>query len=94
MKPCVRQPNRMLGRVVFRTLAAAVTPGVLLCCPLPPSAATCTRTPLQLLYMVGLPFPLRWGLRAYSQLLHQHTRRKIRICRATGDITRVGVGVS
>jgi hypothetical protein len=33
--------------------------------------------------MVGLPFPLRWGFRACMQLLHQHTRRKIRMCRAT-----------
>lgn len=42
---------------------------------------------LQLLYMVGLPFPLRWTVRAAMQLLHQHTRRKIRMCRAT-DVPR------
>lgn len=33
--------------------------------------------------MVGLPFPLRWAFRAWMQLLHQYTRRKIRLCRAT-----------
>lgn len=42
---------------------------------------------MQLLYLVGLPFPLRWGFRAWMQLLHQHTRRKIRLCRAT-DVPR------
>jgi hypothetical protein len=42
---------------------------------------------LQLLYLVGLPFPLRWTVRAAMQLLHQHTRRKIRMCRAT-DVPR------
>ncbi|KAF8064522.1 viaA [Scenedesmus sp. PABB004] len=42
---------------------------------------------LQVLFMVGLPFPLRWSLRACMQLLHVHTRRKIRMCRAT-DVPR------
>lgn len=42
---------------------------------------------VQLLYLVGLPFPLRWAFRACIQLLHQHTRRKIRMCRAT-DVPR------
>lgn len=42
---------------------------------------------LQVLYLVGLPFPLRWAFRACIQLLHQHTRRKIRMCRAT-DVPR------
>jgi hypothetical protein len=42
---------------------------------------------LQVLYMVGLPLPLRWAFRASMQLLHVHTRRKIRICRVT-DVPR------
>jgi hypothetical protein len=42
---------------------------------------------VQVLYLVGLPFPLRWAFRACIQLLHQHTRRKIRMCRAT-DVPR------
>eukprot|EP00879_Flechtneria_rotunda_P010825 GHRR01011314.1.p1 GENE.GHRR01011314.1~~GHRR01011314.1.p1 ORF type:complete len:584 (+),score=168.73 GHRR01011314.1:153-1904(+) len=42
---------------------------------------------LQVLYMVGLPFPLRWGTKAGVQLLHVHTRRKIRMCKAT-DVPR------
>jgi hypothetical protein len=35
----------------------------------------------QVLYMVGLPFPLRWTFKACLQLLHVHTRKKIRMCR-------------
>eukprot|EP00878_Enallax_costatus_P024524 GHUV01026175.1.p1 GENE.GHUV01026175.1~~GHUV01026175.1.p1 ORF type:complete len:553 (+),score=146.41 GHUV01026175.1:244-1902(+) len=42
---------------------------------------------LQVLYMVGLPFPLRWAFRASMQLLHVHTRRKIRMCKVT-DVPR------
>lgn len=42
---------------------------------------------LQVLYMVGLPLPLRWVFRASMQLLHVHTRRKIRLCRVT-DVPR------
>eukprot|EP00882_Tetradesmus_deserticola_P012777 GHRQ01013542.1.p1 GENE.GHRQ01013542.1~~GHRQ01013542.1.p1 ORF type:complete len:308 (+),score=122.18 GHRQ01013542.1:142-1065(+) len=42
---------------------------------------------LQVLYMVGLPFPLRWTFKACLQLLHVHTRRKIRMCRVT-DVPR------
>ncbi|KAF6255938.1 hypothetical protein COO60DRAFT_160012 [Scenedesmus sp. NREL 46B-D3] len=42
---------------------------------------------LQVLYMVGLPFPLRWTFKACLQLLHVHTRKKIRMCRVT-DVPR------
>lgn len=41
------------------------------------------RVHTQVLYMVGLPLPLRWALRAAMQLLHVQTRRKMRLCRAT-----------
>lgn len=50
-------------------------------------SSCCVYCCTQVLYMVGLPFPLRWAFRASMQLLHAHTRRKIRMCKVT-DVPR------
>lgn len=41
---------------------------------------------LKALYMVGLPMPLRWALRAIMHFLHAETRKKMRICQRPDDV--------